>query len=200
MWRELRGGAARVRAPALFVDRDGTLIELVDYLSRPEEVVPIPGAFEAIARARRRGFRVVMVTNQSGIRRGLFGWEAFDAVQRRVHALMDAAGAGCDAVYACPALPGDDAPCRKPNPGMLQAAAADLAIDLARSWVVGDSAHDLEAGARAGLEVGWLVPTGHGERDAASAARLASASFRATIGRPIAALGAVLDDNGGERE
>ena len=192
LWREVRIGRSAAPAPGLFLDRDGTLIELVDYLSRADEVVPIPGAFESLAQAARCGYRVVIVTNQSGVDRGYYGWEAFAAVQERVIALAQAAGGRIDAVYACPALPGSGAPCRKPAPGMILAAAADVGVDLGASWIVGDSASDLEAGRRAGLAHGWLVPTGYGARDRSLAAGLARGDFRVTIGRPIAALGAAL--------
>ena len=192
LWREVRTVRSAEPGPALFLDRDGTLIELVNYLCRAEQVAPIPGAFESLAQARRTGYRVVIVTNQSGIERGYYGWNAFAAVQERVIALADAAGGRIDAVYACPALPGNGAACRKPSPGMIYAAADDLAIDLGASWIVGDSAGDLEAGRRAGLARGWLVPTGYGARDRGLAAGLACGNFRVTIGRPIAALGAAL--------
>ena len=191
-WREVNAGRSLEPRPALFLDRDGTLIELVDYLCRADRVAPIPGAFESLALAARSGRRVVVVTNQSGIGRGLYGWDEFAAVQERLVALAEAAGGRIDGVYACPALPGSGAPCRKPSPAMLQAAAADLGIDLGASWIVGDAASDLEAGRRAGLAHGWLVPTGYGARDRSAAADLACDGFRVTIGRPIAALGAAL--------
>ena len=159
LWREVRIGRSAAPAPGLFLDRDGSLIELVDYLSRADEVVPIPGAFESLAQAARCGYRVVIVTNQSGVDRGYYGWDAFAAVQERVIALAQAAGGRIDAVYACPALPGSGAPCRKPAPGMILAAAADLGIDLGASWIVGDSGSDLEAGRRAdSREAGWYRP------------------------------------------
>lgn len=192
LWREVRSGRPAEPGPALFLDRDGTLIRLANYLSRADEVAPIPGVFESLAEARRAGIRTVIVTNQSGIGRGYYGWDAFAAVQERVIALAEAAGGAIDAVYACPALPGSGAACRKPAPGMILAAADDLAIDLGASWIVGDSASDLEAGRRAGLGRGWLVPTGHGARDRRLAAGLACNNFRVTIVRPIAALGAAL--------
>lgn len=192
LWREVRTGRSSEPAPALFLDRDGTLVELVDYLCRADEVAPIPGAFESLALAARAGLRVVIVTNQSGIGRGYHGWDAFAQVQERVIALADAAGGRIDAVYACPALPGSGDPCRKPAPGMIHAAAADLGIDLGASWIAGDSASDLEAGRRAGLAGGWLVPTGYGAHDRGLAAGLARGGFRVTIGRPIAALGAAI--------
>ena len=192
LWREVRTGRAAAQAPALFLDRDGTLIELVSFLSRAEDVAPIPGAFESLAQAARAGLRVVIVTNQSGIERGYYGWDAFAAVQERVIALADAAGGRIDAVYACPALPGSGSPCRKPAPGMIHAAADDLGIDLGASWIAGDSASDLDAGRRAGLARGWLVPSGYGVRDRRAAAGLARGDFRVTIGRPIVALGPAL--------
>ncbi len=196
LWREVRARPDAAPGPALFLDRDGTLIELVPWLHRAADVVPVPGAFESVAAAGEAGLRVVLVTNQSGIERGLYGWDAFAEVQERVIALAEAAGGRIDAVYACPALPGSGAPCRKPAPGMLHAAATDLDIDLSTSWIVGDSASDLEAGRRAGLARGWLVPTGYGARDRATAARLAGAGFALTVGRPIAALGAALAGGG----
>ncbi len=192
LWREVRSGRPAEPGPALFLDRDGTLIRLVNYLSRAEDVASVPGAFETLAQAGQAGFRAVIVTNQSGIERGYYGWGAFAAVQARVIALAEAAGGAIDAVYACPALPGNGAACRKPAPGMILAAAEDLAIDLGASWIVGDSASDLEAGRRAGLGRGWLVPTGYGSGDRSLAAGLASSTFRVTIGQPITALGAAL--------
>ena len=196
LWREVRARPAPAPGPALFLDRDGTLVELVPWLHRAADVVPVPGAFESVAAAANAGLHVVLVTNQSGIGRGCYGWDAFAEVQERVIALAEAAGGRIDAVYACPALPGSGAPCRKPAPGMLQAAAADLGIDLGASWIVGDSARDLEAGRRAGLARGWLVPTGYGARERAAAACMAGAGFVLTIGRPIAALGAALAGGG----
>lgn len=196
LWREVRARPSAAPGPALFLDRDGTFIELVPWLHRADEVVPVPGAFESLAEAARAGLRVVVVTNQSGIGRSYYGWDDFARVQERVIGLAEAAGGRIDAVYACPALPGSGAPCRKPAPGMLQAAASDLGIDLRRSWIVGDSASDLEAGHRAGLARGWLVPTGYGARDRGDAARLAGTGFALTVGRPIAALGAALAGGG----
>lgn len=186
MWREVRARRpAGDPRPALFLDRDGTLIELVNYLSRPEEVRPIPEALALVARAAALDLPVVLITNQSGIARGYYGWDAFSAVQGAVLDAVHAAGGRIDAVYACPALPESGAPCRKPNPGMLLAGAEDLAIDLAASWIVGDAAIDLEAGKRAGLRRGWLVPTGYGARDREAAGALADGDFAVTLGRPI---------------
>jgi D-glycero-D-manno-heptose 1,7-bisphosphate phosphatase len=192
MWREVRTDVGGPERPALFIDRDGTIIELVEYLCEAERVAPIAGALESLVDAATAGLRVIIVTNQSGVDRGLYDWAAFQAVQNRLLDLVHGAGGRVDAVYACPALPESDAACRKPNPGMLLAAAADLSIDRRRSWIVGDSAADLEAGRRAGLGHGWLVPTGHGERDRDIAANLAREDFPITLGEPIASLGAAL--------
>jgi D-glycero-D-manno-heptose 1,7-bisphosphate phosphatase len=170
-------------------------------LSEPDKVRPIAGAGRLIARANAIGLPVVVVSNQSRIDRGYYGWSAFAAVQRRLERLVGAEGGRFDAVYACPHLPGgragEEAPdslYRKPGPGMLLRAAEVLNLDLRRSWVVGDAASDLEAGLRAGLCRGWLVPTGHGARDAEAARSLMGAGFEVVVGRSIEALIGELDD------
>ena len=154
--------------PAVFLDRDGTLNEEVGYLCRPEDVVLIPGAREALARLNARGIPVLVVTNQAGIGRGKYGWAEFDAVMARIAALLAEGGARMDGVYAAPhhaAGLGDyahpDHPDRKPNPGMLLRAAREHGVDLARSWMIGDKALDLGAGRNAGCRVA-LVRTGYG--------------------------------------
>ncbi len=154
--------------PALFLDRDGTLNEEVDYLSNPDELVLIPGAAAALARVNALGIPVVVVTNQSGIGRGRYDWRDFAAVMSRMEALLALEKARVDAVYASPhhekglgEYAVADHPDRKPNPGMLQRAAEEHGLDLARSWMVGDKALDLEAGRRAGCQVA-LVRTGYG--------------------------------------
>ena len=155
--------------PALFLDRDGAVIEDTGYLCRVEDIVVIPGAADVIAAANRRSIPVIMVTNQSGIGRGYYGWAEFNAVQNAIITSLSTAGATIDAVYACAHHPqgqGDlahpDHPARKPNPGMLLQAAASLEIDLKASWLVGDKADDIEAAKRAGIAGALLVATGHG--------------------------------------
>ncbi|MCG8543771.1 MAG: HAD family hydrolase [Alphaproteobacteria bacterium] len=163
-----RGGAR----PALFLDRDGVIVDEVDYLHRVADVRLIDGAAETIRACNQANLPVVIVTNQSGVGRGYYGWEDFAAVQAHLLGLLDAAGARVDMVLAC-AYHGDaqppyavaDHPWRKPNPGMLLAAADALDIDLTRSWIVGDTASDLMAGAAAGLAGGVHVLTGHGARE-----------------------------------
>ena len=155
--------------PALFLDRDGVILVEIGYLHTAAETELIPGVAAVVARANRCGVPVVVVTNQSGIGRGYFGWEEFVAVQDRMIELLAADGARLDAVFSCPhhpsaAPPYDhaDHPARKPNPGMLLRAERLLGLDLPRSWIVGDHAGDLEAGRNAGIAGGLHVLTGHG--------------------------------------
>jgi D-glycero-D-manno-heptose 1,7-bisphosphate phosphatase len=177
--------------PALFLDRDGVVTEEIHFLHRPEEVVLCPGAARVIARANAREVTAVLVTNQSGIARGLFDWAAFAATQARLYDLLAAEGAALDLVLACPYHPdgrppyGREHPCRKPAPGMLLRAAERMAIDLAASWTVGDRARDLEAGRAAGLAGGLHVLTGHGAVERADAAGLAGESFDLRLGDSV---------------
>jgi D-glycero-D-manno-heptose 1,7-bisphosphate phosphatase len=144
--------------PAVFVDRDGTLIADPGYLSDPGAVRLMPGAAAAIARLNRAGYPVILVTNQSGIGRGMYDEAAFQAVQRRVEALLADAGARVDATYFCPHAPDRDPPCdcRKPEPGLFLRAANEHGLDLSASYFIGDRARDVEPAARWGA-VGILV-------------------------------------------
>jgi D-glycero-D-manno-heptose 1,7-bisphosphate phosphatase len=157
-----------VKKPAVFIDRDGTLNEEVDYLHRPEEAILTREAGRAIAALNAREIPVVIVTNQAGIGKGKFGWEDYHAVMRRLDELLEVHGAHIDGAYVCPFHPDaleeyrhDDHPERKPNPGMLFRAAEEHEIDLAASWMIGDKDIDLEAGRNAGCRVA-LVRTGYG--------------------------------------
>lgn len=185
------GGTSDLR-PAIFLDRDGTLNEEVDYLSDPEQLVLIPGAAAAVARLNALGIPVVVVTNQSGIGRGKYDWEDFAAVMRRMTSLLAAADARIDAVYASAHHAkgqGDyavaDHPDRKPNPGMLQRAAKEHGLDLTRSWMVGDKDIDLEAGRRAGCRVA-LVRTGYGSEVDGALADLVAADLPEALERILA--------------
>ncbi|MFQ5958071.1 MAG: D-glycero-alpha-D-manno-heptose-1,7-bisphosphate 7-phosphatase [Alphaproteobacteria bacterium] len=199
LWRELRSppatGAPR---PALFLDRDGTIIDEVPYISRAEEVRPIAAAMELIVRANALAVPVVVVTNQAGIGRGYFGWSEYAAVEAAIAGAVSASGGHIDALYAAPHAPAPDAslhmPYRKPEPGMLLRAVRDLNLDLGSSWIAGDCATDVEAGRRAGLPRGWLVPTGYGARDADAARALARPGFDVVVGEDLAALVARLDE------
>lgn len=184
------GATAR---PALVLDRDGVVVEEVHFLHRPEDVRLVPGAAAVLALARKQGIPVVLATNQSGIARGLFGWQEFAATQDRVEALLAAEGAAFDMVLACPFHPEGkppyrrEHPCRKPQPGMLLRAAERLGIDLARSWVVGDRARDLEAGRAAGCAGGLHVLSGHGAAERETAFGLATPSFAVRLATSVAA-------------
>jgi D-glycero-D-manno-heptose 1,7-bisphosphate phosphatase len=132
--------------PAVFLDRDGTIIADRHYLSDPAGVQLLPRAGEAVRWFGQLGFVVVVVTNQSGIGRGYFGEAEFQAVQQRMLALLDQAGAAVDGVYCCPHAPGRVPPCdcRKPAIGLFRRAAHELGLDCARSYYIGDRERDVE--------------------------------------------------------
>jgi len=178
LWRDIRSAAPERPTPALFLDRDGVIVEETGYLCDPGQVRVLDGAAELVDRARRLGMLVIEVTNQAGIGYGRYGWPEFCAVENHIRDLLAASGgARLDAAFACPYQKNavaeyavDDHPWRKPNPGMLLEAARLLNVDLARSALVGDKTSDLEAARAAGLERAWLVQSGHG-RDHVEAAR-----------------------------
>ena len=154
--------------PAVFIDRDGTLNEEVGYLHRAEDVVLVPGAAEALARLNALGIPVVVVTNQSGVGKGRYGWDDFHNVMDRITEMLSTVDAHMDAIYAAAhhergkgEYNHPDHPDRKPNPGMLMRAAEEHNIDLSRSWMIGDKEIDLGAGRNAGCKVA-LVLTGYG--------------------------------------
>ncbi len=168
--------------PALFLDRDGTLCREVGYLADPDRLELIDGAGAALERARRQGYRIHLVTNQSGIARGLVEAETLERIHERLGRLLAASGGRLDGIQVCPHAPGPDGgercDCRKPQPGLIRDAAAADGIDLARSWTIGDRWRDLIAGRRAGTRtIG--VRTGYGadefrypSRDGCAADRL----------------------------
>jgi D-glycero-D-manno-heptose 1,7-bisphosphate phosphatase len=157
---------------AVFLDRDGTLIEDPGYLSRPEGVRVLPGASEALRRLRAAGFLLVVVTNQSGIGRGYYSEEDY----ARVHAATEEAlGLRFDGERHCPHAPESKCSCRKPAPGMLHAAARELAIDLGRSFLVGDRESDVGAGIAAGCGA-VLLGAGPAPEGVLSAADLRAAA------------------------
>lgn len=163
--------------PAVFLDRDGTIIEQVHYLADPADVRLLPGAAEALKRLRAGGYARVVVTNQSAVGRGIITAARLHEIHEAMHRQLDAQGAAVDAVYYCPDAPvlGDrttveaEGSRRKPGPGMLVAAAADLGLDLASSWMVGDMVSDLLAGVNAGCRGSILVGTGKGLTEAEAA-------------------------------
>ncbi len=149
--------------PAVFVDRDGTLIEDRDYLADPSGVSLVPGAVEALASLRAAGFALVVVTNQSGIARGLYRLEDYHAVTQRLDAVLGAAGVPLDGTYFCPHHPDYTGPCtcRKPGVGMYVRAAGELGLDLQASWYVGDKITDVLPALELGGQ-GILVRSGYG--------------------------------------
>lgn len=161
---------------AVILDRDGTLIEEVRYLDRLDRIRFFPYSVDAVRLLNRAGFAVVIATNQSGVARG-FVPEAFVAdVHWHISGTLAAGGARIDGFYYCPHHPeaAIDAyrqvcDCRKPKPGLLRRAATELDLDLPLSFVVGDRAHDIEAGAAVGAR-SVLVRTGYGRRDEAASA------------------------------
>jgi D-glycero-D-manno-heptose 1,7-bisphosphate phosphatase len=154
-------------APALFLDRDGVLIEDKHYLFKPDDIALCPGVHFLLEQASRQRWPVIVVTNQSGISRGLFDWHAYGEVTSRMLELLGAA-APIAAIYANGYGP-QAAPSswRKPSPAMLIEAAGDLNLDLSRSLLIGDRLTDLKAGAAAGLKYLVHVLTGHGQKERA---------------------------------
>jgi histidinol-phosphate phosphatase family protein len=160
--------------PAVFLDRDGTLIEEAGYLDRLDRLVFFPFSVDAVRVLNRAGLAVVVITNQAGVARGLFPESFVAEAHRHVQAHLEAGGARVDAFYYCPHHPEAAVEqyrracdCRKPGPALFARAAAEHDLDLARSVVVGDRWHDVEAGRRIGAR-GVLVRTGYGREQEAA--------------------------------
>ncbi len=155
--------------PAIFLDRDGTLNVEKHYLHRIGEWEWTPHAIEALQRFHAAGYALVVVTNQSGIARGYYTAEDVGILHDWVSAQLAANGVPLMGMYYCPHEPGitPACTCRKPQPGMLLRAASEHGLDLARSWMIGDKAIDIEAGAAAGTKT-LLVRTGYGRKEAAT--------------------------------
>jgi D-glycero-D-manno-heptose 1,7-bisphosphate phosphatase len=154
---------------AVFLDRDGTIIEEVGYLDRPERVEFFPWTIDAIRVLNQAGLAVVLVTNQSGIARGFFTDAVVDEVHRKMESMLVAGGAHIDAYYYCPHHPDGKVPglatacdCRKPARGMVDRAVTEFGIDPSRSFVVGDRWLDVALARTVGAK-GVLVRTGYGE-------------------------------------
>ena len=156
--------------PAVFLDRDGTLIEERNYLDRLDLIAPLPGVVPALTRLRDAGFALVLVTNQAGVARGYFDERFVRAAHEPLAALFARDGLVLDGYYYCPPHPQAAVPayrrvcrCRKPAPGSVEEPARDLDLDVARSFVIGDKWLDVELAKNAGAR-GILVRTGYGAR------------------------------------
>src|SRR5437667_6870832 len=141
--------STKTRTPAIFVDRDGTIMQDVDYCSDPQEVKIFPGVREALRRLKSNGFKLIIITNQSGIGRGFFTIKQYRAVEAEV--LQQLGDGLIDATYFCPDIPGQYSSCRKPAPGMILQATGEHQIDLSRSFFIGDKEIDAECGINSGV-------------------------------------------------
>ena len=176
--------------PFVFLDRDGTLIEDVNYGHRPEDYHPIAGVTAALRRLCAAGFGLAIVTNQAGIGRGLFTRADYDSFHGRLLDDLAAAGIEIEATYMCPHAPDEGCSCRKPAPTSLFAARDELGADLEASWMIGDHAKDVEFGHNAGCRA-ILVLTGHGEEEEA---RLGERRPVAVVANLPAAVALILGD------
>jgi D-glycero-D-manno-heptose 1,7-bisphosphate phosphatase len=152
----------------VFLDRDGTVIEQVHYLSDPSRVKLLPDVGSALRRLKEAGYSLVVITNQSAIGRGMITVEQYGLVNDEMTRRLAAEGVTLDGIYYCPEVPTDDDRTlithgdRKPGPGMLIRASKDLGLDLASSWMVGDMVSDALAGINAGCKGSLIVGTGKG--------------------------------------
>jgi D-glycero-D-manno-heptose 1,7-bisphosphate phosphatase len=161
-------GSTRARRRAVFIDRDGTISEEVGYVNHPSRYRVFPYAAEAIRQLREAGWLAILVTNQAGVARGYFTEDVITAVHTLLAAELERGGARLDAIYYCPHHPSvgeppyrADCDCRKPRPGLIRRAAANLDIDLAASWMIGDRYSDTELARNAGTRAA-LVLSGYG--------------------------------------
>jgi D-glycero-D-manno-heptose 1,7-bisphosphate phosphatase len=156
---------------AVFLDRDGTLIEEIGYLDRLDRISVFPYSIDAVRQLNRAGFAVIVITNQAGVARGFFTEEFVGETHRHLASVFAEGGATIDGFYYCPHHPDGKVDvyrrrceCRKPQSGLLRQAAEEHQLDLARSFAVGDREHDLQAGAAVGAAP-VLVRTGYGSRN-----------------------------------
>jgi D-glycero-D-manno-heptose 1,7-bisphosphate phosphatase len=157
-----------LRPRAAFIDRDGVINVDAAYVYRVEDFVFLPGAIEALRQLQRAGYLIVVITNQSGIARGMYTEDDYQRLTLHMQSQLAAAGVHLSAVEYCPHLPDadievyrQDCSCRKPGTGMLLRAALALNIDLSASILVGDRASDIQAGRSAGVGRSWIVRSGH---------------------------------------
>lgn len=147
----------------VFLDRDGVINrDSPDYIKSLEEFEFLPGSLDALRRLTERGFSCIVVTNQSALARGLIAPETLDAIHRHMAAAVAAAGGRILDVFICPHLPAEDCLCRKPKPGLLQAAQRKYRVDFSSAVMIGDSAKDIRCALAAGVKTTILVRTGNG--------------------------------------
>jgi histidinol-phosphate phosphatase family protein len=147
--------------PAIFLDRDGTIIEDRDYLAHPDQVSILPNVTQPLAQLSQSGYALVMITNQSGIGRGYFTLEHLEAVHEHLTQLLLAENVELDGIYFCPHAPSENCGCRKPIPALVLRARDDLDLDLSRSFVIGDKPADVGLALAVGAKP-ILVRTGYG--------------------------------------
>ena len=145
---------------AIFLDRDGTLIFDEEYLADPDKVALMPGAVEALCEFRNSGYMLIIISNQSGIGRGIFSEEEMKLVNKKVADLFKAKDLEFDAVLICPHAPEDNCECRKPSPKLLLDAAEQFSIDLANSAMIGDKLSDVQCGISAGCRFNIFLDNG----------------------------------------
>ncbi len=149
--------------PAIFLDRDGVIIENRSaYVRRWSHVTILPRAIDALSGFQREGFKIIIVTNQSAVGRGVITFKDAEMINNRLVKTIKENGGWVDSVFMCPHKPEDNCQCRKPLPGLLLQAARELFLDLSSSWIIGDAWSDLLAGQSAGLEGTIMVRTGRG--------------------------------------
>ena len=144
----------------VLLDRDGTVIVHIPYLHKPEEVELAPGAGAGLRALQEAGLGLVLVTNQSGVGRGMFSLGDVHRVHHRLEELLEAEHVRLDGIYVCPHPPWDECGCRKPAPGMAEQAARELGFDLTRAFMVGDADCDFELGQRVGATTLRIGPGG----------------------------------------
>jgi len=155
---------------AIFLDRDGVLIEnKANYVRDWSDVKIYPEAISALSHSAIKNHKIVIVTNQSAVGRGIISLETANQINSRLVKLIHQHGGKVDGVYMCPHKPDDDCFCRKPKPGLLLQAAKELSLDLQRSWMIGDAWSDVQAGQSAGVQQAILIRTGRGEEQLSQA-------------------------------
>jgi D-glycero-D-manno-heptose 1,7-bisphosphate phosphatase len=150
--------------PAIFLDRDGVIIEnRSNYVRSWEDVAIYPQAVSALSQLRPSPYKVIIVTNQSAVGRGIITYQEAEAINHRLIAELERAGCRIDGIFMCPHTPDARCACRKPQPGLILQAAQQLSLDVTRSWMIGDAWSDLLAGYHAGIRQNVFVRTGRGQ-------------------------------------